>query len=135
MSQRRLVDTNLIVRHLVQDNERHAKVAGRLFAACDRGEVTLIVLPAVIAECVFVLESFYKHSRVDITRVLTALVSSPGVELADLSVHLDALSRYSRSKFHFVDCTIAAAAALLALPVATFDNDFKRIMEVSVALD
>lgn len=58
MSKRRLVDTNLIVRHLVQDHERHAKVAGRLFDACDRGEVVIVVLPAVLAECVFVLDSF-----------------------------------------------------------------------------
>ncbi len=63
MSKRRLVDTNLIVRHLVQDHPAHAKVAARLVAACDRGDLTLVVLPAVVAECVFVLESFYKHPR------------------------------------------------------------------------
>ena len=39
MSERRLVDTNLIVRYLVQDNERQAKTAGKLFDACDRGDV------------------------------------------------------------------------------------------------
>ena len=51
---RRLVDTNLIVRYLVQDHEKHVKAAGRLFDACDRGEVLIVVLPAVLAECVFV---------------------------------------------------------------------------------
>jgi predicted nucleic acid-binding protein len=59
-SKRRLVDTNLIVRYLVQDHERHAKAARKLFEACDRGEVVMVVLPAVLAECVFVLESFSK---------------------------------------------------------------------------
>ncbi len=58
MSNRRLLDTNLIVRHLVQDNERHAKIGSRIFAACDRGDLALVVLPSVVAECVFVLESF-----------------------------------------------------------------------------
>ena len=42
MSERRLVDTNLIIRHLVQDHPAHAKVAARLVAACDRGELLLI---------------------------------------------------------------------------------------------
>ena len=60
MSKRRLVDTNLIVRHLVQDDPRHAEIAGRLIEACDRGELILVGLPAVVAECVFVLESFYE---------------------------------------------------------------------------
>ena len=59
MSKRRLVDTNLIVRYLVQDHPRHAETAGKLFQACDRGDVVLEVLPVVLAECVFVLESFY----------------------------------------------------------------------------
>src|SRR5579862_8375169 len=101
MSERRLIDTNLIVRHFVQDQERHAKIAGRLFEACDRGEITLVLLPAVVAECVFVLESFYEQSRADIAGTLAALIGSPGIELADRAVHLDALRRFGRSKLHF----------------------------------
>jgi predicted nucleic acid-binding protein len=53
MKGRRLIDTNLIVRYLVQDHEKHARIAGRLFDACDRGELTIVVLPEVLAECVF----------------------------------------------------------------------------------
>jgi predicted nucleic acid-binding protein len=60
VSKRRLVDTNLIVRYLVQDHDKHARAAGKLFDACDRGEVVIVVLPVVLAECVFVQESFYR---------------------------------------------------------------------------
>jgi predicted nucleic acid-binding protein len=134
MSQRRLIDTNLIIRYLVQDHERHAKAAGKLFDACDRGEMTLVVLSVVVAECVFVLESFYKHTRSDIARTLSALVSSPGMELDELAVHLDALQRYRSSQLHFVDCVIAATAASQDLSVATFDSDFKKFSDVTVDL-
>jgi predicted nucleic acid-binding protein len=132
---KRLVDTNLIIRYLVQDHERHAKAAGGLFEACDRGDVVLVVLPEVVAECVFVLESFYKHQRADIARTLGALVNSPGVELAELSIHLDALNRYSASKLHFVDCTIAATAAAHQLAIATFDSDFKKFADIKIDLE
>ncbi len=135
MSKRRLVDTNFIIRHLVQDNERHAKVAARLFEACDRGEIDLMILPAVLAECVFVLESFYKHGRADIARVLSKLLSSPGIDLTDLNIHLDALNRYSDTKMHFVDCLLAAYAATFGTPVATFDAEFKKFTDVTVDLD
>ena len=134
MSKRRLVDTNLIVRHLVQDDPQHAEIAGRLIEACDRGELILVVLPAVVAECVFVLESFYEIPRADLARVMADLLSSPGIELADLAIHLDALERYARTQVHFVDCTIAATAASNSLPVATFDSDFKRFPDVVVDL-
>src|ERR1700757_4695968 len=99
-AKRRLVDTNLIVRYLVQDHEKHAKAAGKLFEACDRGELVIVVLPAVLAECVFVLESFYERARGDIAAALGGLISSPGVEIGDAVIHLDALDRYRKTKVH-----------------------------------
>ncbi len=132
MSERRLVDTNLIVRHLVQDHERHARAAGRLFEACDRGEVTIVVLPSVLAECVFVLESFYEHARTEIAAALATLISSPGVEIDGKGIQLDALDRYRKTKVHFVDCLIAATAAAGDTPVATFDQGFRKFRDVRV---
>ena len=131
MSKRRLVDTNLIVRYLVQDHEKHAKAAGKLFDACDRGDVVIVVLPAVLVECVFVLESFYEHPRGDIASALGRLISSPGVEI-DAAIHLDALDRYRKTKIHFVDCLIAATAATENMPVASFDQDFRKFNDVRV---
>ena len=132
MSKRRLVDTNLIVRYLVQDHEKHAKAAGRLLEACDRGEVVIVVLPAVLAECVFVLESFYEHPRADIASALSRFVSSPGIEISEVAIHLDALERYKRTKIHFVDCLIAATAAAENVAVASFDQDFRKFTDVRV---
>jgi predicted nucleic acid-binding protein len=129
---RRLVDTNLIVRYLVQDHEKHAKAAGRLFDACDRGEVLIVVLPAVLAECVFVLKSFYEHPRGEIVAALGRLISSPGVEINGVAIHLDALDRYRKTKVHFVDCLIAATATAEDIPVATFDQDFRKFADVRV---
>jgi predicted nucleic acid-binding protein len=132
VSKRRLVDTNLIVRYLVQDHEKHAKAAGKLFDSCDRGDVVIVVLPAVLAECVFVLESFYEHPRGDIASALGRLISSPGVELGGTTIHLDALERYRKTKVHFVDCLLAATASAEDTPVATFDQDFRKFADVRV---
>jgi predicted nucleic-acid-binding protein len=135
VTNRRLIDTNLIVRHLVQDQEVHARAAEKLFAACDRGDLVLVVLPAVLAECVFVLESFYQHARTDISSALAKLISSPGVEISDAPVHLDALERYRKTRLHFVDCFVAAAAAAGNIPVASFDKGFRKFTDVHVLLD
>lgn len=132
MTRRRLVDTNLIVRYLVQDHAKHAKAAERLFHACDRGDVVIVLLSVVLAECVFVLESFYGHARGDIALALGRLISSPGVEIGGTAIHLDALDRYRETKVHFVDCLIAATAASENMPVASFDQDFRRFNDVRV---
>jgi predicted nucleic-acid-binding protein len=134
LSKRRLVDTNLIVRYLVQDHEKHAKAAGRLFDACDRGDAVIVVLPAVLAECVFVLESFYEHPRGDIASALGRLISSPCVEIDGAAIHLDALDRYRKAKVHFVDCLIAATAAIENVPVASFDQGFRKFTDVRVEI-
>jgi len=132
VSQRRLVDTNLIVRYLVQDHDKHAKAAGKLFDACDRGDLVIVVLAVVLAECVFVLESFYGHSRADIASALGRLISSPGIEITEVTIHLDALNRYQGTKAHFVDCLIAATAVAKNVPVSTFDQDFRKFVDVRV---
>jgi predicted nucleic acid-binding protein len=132
VSKRRLVDTNLIVRHLVQDHEKHAQAAGRLFDACDNGDLVIVVLPAVLAECVFVLDSFYQHPRGDIAAALRTLISSPGVEINEEAIHLDALDRYRKTNVHFVDCVVAAAASAAKTSVATFDQDFRKFADVRV---
>jgi predicted nucleic-acid-binding protein len=132
MSKQRLVDTNLIVRYLVQDHDKHARAAGKLFEACDRGDVEVLVLPVVLAECVFVLESFYARSRADIASALQRFISSPGIQIGDLTVHLDALSRYEATKAHFVDCLVAATAVAKNMPVSSFDSDFRKFADVRV---
>jgi len=105
---------------------------GSCFDACDRGDIVIVVLPVVLAECVFVLESFYRHPRASIASVLGRLISSPGVEITEVTVHLDALNRYRGTRVHFVDCLIAASAVDRKLPVSTFDQDFRKFVDVRV---
>ena len=49
-----------------------------------------------------------------------------------MTVQLDALKRYKETKAHFVDCLIAASAVAKDLPVATFDQDFRKFADVRV---
>jgi predicted nucleic-acid-binding protein len=99
----------------------------------------IVLLPTVLAECVFVLESFYQHARGDIASALGTLISSPGVEIGveihEAAIHLDALHRYGKTKVHFVDCLIAATASAEKIPVATFDLGFRKFADVRVVTE
>ena len=135
MIERRLIDTNLIVRFLTKDHEKHSPLAKNLFTACNRGEVVLVILPVVLAECVFVLESFYKHPADKIATTLASLITSPNVEIANASLYLDALRRYGKTRLHFVDSVLAASAAADNMPVASFDAELRKIPDVTVKND
>ena len=90
----------------------------------------IVVLPARPAECVFASDSFYEHPRGDIASALSSLISSPGVEISEEAIHLDALDRYRKTKVHFVDCLIAATAPSENTPVSSFDLDRRRFAGV-----
>lgn len=135
MTQIRLLDTNLVVRHLTQDHPEHSRAADALFRACDEGLLKLIILSVVLAECVFVLESFYKHGREQISAALQTLISSGGIELAEASVYRDALHRYGKSNAHFIDCVIASYAVMHSVAVTTFDQGFKYFGDIRIEND
>lgn len=92
----------------------------------------VVLLPAVLTECAFVLESYYGHSRANIAFALSRFIPSPGIEVDEVAVQLDAFARFKRTKAHFVDCLIAAIAVAEDLPAVSLDHDF-RVSEKSCA--
>jgi len=59
-------------------------------------------------------------------------INQTGRELPTRLNWLDALSRYGRTKVHFVDCIIAATARDQRVSVATFDQDFRKFPDVEL---
>jgi predicted nucleic-acid-binding protein len=124
--------------HFLNEKDSAESVRAASLAALHRRRANrqsthrIVVLPVVLAECVFVLESFYRHPRPDIASALGRLISSPGVEISEVGVHLNALHRYRGTTAHFVDCLIAATAVAKNVPVSTFDQDFRKFVDVRV---
>jgi predicted nucleic-acid-binding protein len=71
------LDTNLLVRFLVRDDEQQAMAVYRKFRQCkDEGEV--IYVPAlVVLETIWVLESVYAIARYDILDAIEQLLLMP----------------------------------------------------------
>lgn len=58
MSQRLLLDTNVILRFLTGEPKAQAEGARNLFVSATTGDVVLHVSPVVVAEVFYTLESF-----------------------------------------------------------------------------
>jgi predicted nucleic-acid-binding protein len=71
----RAVDTNVLVRLIVQDNPRQADSA-RLFV-----QNGIWVSTLALAETIWVLESNYSHGRREIERAVGMVLDSPNVIL------------------------------------------------------
>lgn len=93
------LDTNVLVRYLVVDDEAQAIKAKR-YIESGPSYVNCIVL----SEVVWVLESAYGYDKESIITALERLLSTHEVQVEDADVALAALHDYRRSTAGFADC-------------------------------
>ena len=60
---RQLLDTNVLVRFFSGEPPDMAEKARRLIERADAGQLTLVVVPVILAETFFTLESYYDINR------------------------------------------------------------------------
>lgn len=127
---RYVLDTNLLVRFLRNDHPTMSPAAAELFRQSASGRVELHLDPTIIAETAFVLTSFYKQGREEVADALRDLVSGCRLRLTQAEVTFEALDRFKAQPIDFPDALVAAIAAKLGIPIASFDRDFDRFQDV-----
>ena len=120
--QKVLVDTNVILRCLLRDNEEQARKADEVIKA---GAWTL---PEVLAEVEHVLRTVYNVERKDISEQLFKAFKL--IQFERPGIMLRALEIFDNTRLDFVDCIIAAYHNVNKVEVFTFDkklnNQLKR---------
>ncbi|HEY3862570.1 MAG TPA: PIN domain-containing protein [Verrucomicrobiae bacterium] len=125
-----LLDANVLVRFLVQDDAKQSAAATALFEKADRREIALHLDGLAVAEAVYVLIGRYGLARSDVANVLLAIVQNAGVETAEAGMVADALQRFAAANVDFADAWLAARAAVIGHPVASFDRDFDKFKDI-----
>jgi predicted nucleic-acid-binding protein len=124
---RALVDTNILVRHLTGDPPAQAERATAFLAA----DHELILADLILAEVIYVLESFYAHPRTQIAEAARSLLAFPSVAAYDQELLLRAIELYEGDRLDFADAYICAAAELSGVgAVASFDRSIERVTTV-----
>ena len=129
-----VIDTNLLVRYLTDDEPQKAKAVDTLLNSAAKGELKILIPSIVIAELVWVLESFYKMMAEDITGLVEAILNTPGVDTQDKSVIKAALTLYRSKKIDLIDAWIIEFARTKgAKRIYTFDKKhFRDAEEVEI---
>jgi len=122
------VDANVILRFLTGDPPQMAERAASLFHAVERGELRLIVESIVVAEVVWVLQSFYRYRPAQIAPVLREFLLQDGIEAEDRDTLLQALSLYESKNVDFTDALVAARMQKRGVTqIFSFDEHFDRL--------
>jgi len=125
---RAYIDTNVILRFLVNDPPNMAAEAAQLFQALEDGKVILVVDDIVIAEAVWVLQSYYHHQTADIATTLRDFLLQDGIEAEEKATLLQALTLYETRNIDFADALVAVRMQKRGIAhVFSFDTHFARV--------
>lgn len=117
------LDTNLLVRLLVQDDATQARAVERLIIRARRDRTPLFIADVVLCELVWVLARRAKQVRAGIADVIERLLDAEGIVVTAPGMVRAALAAYRDGAGDFADYLIREhALAAGATEVVTFDR-------------
>lgn len=106
-------------------------MAARATAALAEEE-QLLLTDLVLAECVYVLESFYEVERPRVAELMRSAVAYPLIETVDTPVLLRALEIYELDRLDFAEAYLVAQAEATGVrKVVSFDRSIDRIKTIA----
>jgi len=122
------LDTNVIIRHLTGDPPAMAARATAVLA----GPGPLLLVDLVVAECVYVLESFYEVLRTRVAELMRAAIALPSIQTIDAEVLLRALAVYEIDRLDFAEAYLVAHAETTGVnAIVSFDRSIDRIATIT----
>ena len=118
------VDTNVLVRHLTGDPPDAAARATAFLADADH----LFLADLIVAETVYVLESYYETPRPRVATAMRSLLAFAPIVTVDDALVLRALEVYELDRLDFAEAYLVACAESTGVgTVASFDRAIDRV--------
>lgn len=117
------LDTNVLVRYVVQDDPKQSLQATRLIESLTADAPGYVSVISVV-ELVWVLTGCYTSTKTEICEVLETLLRTKEIVVAHADTVWKALRVFKEGKADFADCLIERSANEVGCShTATFDRD------------
>ncbi len=124
----RFVDTNVFLRFLLNDDPEKADACEMLFRRAINGEESLFTTEMVMAELVWVLESYYELSKSDIREKLEKILNTKNLDCPNREIIINALSAYEEKNIDYIDAYNASILQMKGIDeVYSYDRHYDRI--------
>lgn len=122
------VDTNILVRHLTGDPPAMARRATAFLAS----QPEMFLADLIVAETMYVLESFYKAPRDQVATAMRSLIAMRSMITVDPALLLRAIEVYEVDRHDFADAYLVASAESTGVgSIASFDKTIDRVDTVT----
>ena len=99
----RVLDTNIFIRFLTDDVPKKVDACEEIFKKAVEKQETLFTTDLVIAEIVWVLESFYELPKNEIQDKVEKILNTPNLICPHKDLILSALILYSEKNIDYID--------------------------------
>ena len=122
------VDTNVLIRHLTGDPP---ELAARATAFLGEAEELLLADP-IVAETVYVLESFYEVPVVEVAPLVRSIIAFDPIEVMSPPLLLRSLEVYETHGIDFAEAYLVASAEASEVgTIASFDRAIDRVQTIN----
>jgi predicted nucleic-acid-binding protein len=117
-----------LIRHLTGDPPKQAARATAILS----GPGQLLLADLILAECVYVLESFYELGPPRVAELMRAALALPSIVAVDASLLVRALEIYEIARLDFAEAYLVAQAEVTGVgEIVSFDRSIDRIGSVT----
>jgi predicted nucleic-acid-binding protein len=122
------LDTNVLVRYIVQDDAPQFGAAKRLIRRCVAEGKALFIPVSVVLELEWVLRSSFEFDKGNVISTLSSLFSAAELRFESERALEVALQLFRKGSADFADCLhVALAAAAGEQPLWTFDKGAAKV--------
>lgn len=132
MSDKYLLDTNILLRLVLSDNENQWNEIYALFEKAERGEARLFCdVPSLFEFCFVLSGEYYDLSKKEIVEKLKEILDLKIINFFEKTLFLTALEIYefNDSNLSIIDCFLIARCKDQDLKLFSFDKKAKRVEE------
>jgi predicted nucleic-acid-binding protein len=116
------------MRHLTADPPDQAARATRFL---EKSDEELLLADLIVAEVVYVLESFYEVERANVAECVRAILAFDRIQVVDEDLLLRAVEIYEVDRLDFAEAYLIASAERSGVDaVASFDQSIDRVSTV-----
>ena len=119
-----IVDTNIILRYLLQDSEELSKMAVEIM---DNNEI--FIPTEVIVEASYVLKKVYNVEKEMIYQAIKLLLNMDDIRFQNRETIELAFKIYSEKNFDIVDCMLFAYKKIENYDIKTFDKKLNNLIK------
>ncbi|MGZ8928566.1 MAG: PIN domain-containing protein [Methylobacter sp.] len=121
-----VLDTNVILRYLLNDHPQHFERAQAFMADVISGTTTAYIPDSVLAECMYVLLKVYKVPKPKACEVLSGVLSYAGISPINGDILRTSLRLFAEHNVDIVDAIVHATAKQRDWDIFSFDQDMKK---------